>query len=297
MPFPLLAGKEKIMELDIRDERAATQASLWNGPSGRAWVDTQALLDRLFRPFEERLVEAALEVSATAVLDVGCGTGATTLAIARQLGPRSRCQGIDISLPMIAAARGRAEEEGAAADFVCADAQRHTFEPSAFDTLVSRFGLMFFDDPVAAFRNLRSAVRDGAELRFYAWRGAAANPFMTVAERAAGPLLLGVPPRRPGAPGQFAFADRHRIHRLLEESGWGVIDIEPRDVECTMAEAELETYFTRLGPVGLALAQCDAATRLRMVAEIRPAFDPFVRGDEVRFTAACWAVGARAIRP
>jgi len=283
------------MQLDNRNGPAAAQASLWNGPSGRAWVDTQALLDRLFRPFEERLVREALEVSATAVLDVGCGTGATTLGIARALGRRARCDGIDISLPMIAAARRRAEEEGAAADFICADAQRHAFE-AAFDTIVSRFGVMFFDDPVAAFRNLRTAAREDAELRFYAWRSAAANPFMTAAERSAGPLLH-VPPRQPGAPGQFAFAARHRIQRILEEGGWGVIDIEPRDVECSMAEEDLETYFTHLGPVGLALAQCDGPTQARLVAEIRPAFDPFVSGGEVRFTAACWAVGARALRP
>jgi SAM-dependent methyltransferase len=296
MPFPLHAGKEKNMELDNLDDRATTQARLWNGPSGRAWVDSQALLDRLFRPFEERLANEALEVSATAVLDVGCGTGATTLAIARALGRRARCEGIDISLPMIAAARRRAEQEGTAASFVCADAQRHAFGAAAFDTILSRFGVMFFDDPLAAFRNLRRAAREGAELRFYAWRSAAANPFMTAAERAAEALLLGVPPRRPGAPGQFAFADRHRLHRILEESGWGVIDIEPRDVECSMAEKDLETYITRLGPVGLALAHCDAPTRARIVAQIRPAFDPFVRGGEVRFTAACWAVGARALR-
>lgn len=284
------------MELDKRDTPAASQATLWNGSSGRAWVDTQPILDRLLRPFEQRLVRDALEVSATAVLDVGCGTGATTLAIARALGRRARCDGIDISLPMIAAARSRAEEEGVSAEFICADAQRHPFE-AAFDTIVSRFGVMFFDDPVAAFRNLRGAAREGAELRFYAWRSAGANPFMTAAERAAEPLLLRVPPRQPGAAGQSAFADGHRIRAILEDGGWGMIDIEPCDVECNMAEDDLQTYLTRLGPVGLALAQCDELTRARLISEIRPAFDPFVSGSEVRFTAACWAVRARATCP
>jgi SAM-dependent methyltransferase len=296
MPFPLLADKEKHMKTEIRNS-AQSQANLWNGPSGRAWVESQAVLDGLFRSFEERLVAEALQASATAVLDVGCGTGATTLAIARGLGTRARCEGIDISSPMIVTARRRAEEEGTAADFVCADAQVHPFEPAAFDMIVSRFGVMFFEDPVAAFRNLRWAAREGAELRFYAWRSAAENPFMTAAESAARPLLPGLPPRRPGAPGQFAFANRERIHDILQKSGWGVIGVEPWDVECAMGEANLETYFTRLGPVGLALSQCDARTREEVVTQIRPAFDPFVQGEEVRFTAACWAVRAQAPRP
>ena len=274
-----------------------SQANLWNGPSGRGWVDCQALLDGLFRPFEERLVAEALQVSATAVLDIGCGTGATTLAIARALGARARCQGIDISSPMIVTARRRAEDEGIAADFVCADAQVHPFEPTSFDLIVSRFGVMFFDDPVAAFRSLRRAAREGAELRFHAWRSPAENPFMTAAESAARPLLQGLPPRQPGAPGQFAFAERERIHDILQRSGWAVTGVEPWDVECAMDEADLETYFTRLGPVGLALSQCEPRTREALVRQIRPAFDPFVNGEEVRFTAACWAVRARAPRP
>ena len=153
------------------------------------------------------------------VLDVGCGTGSTTLAVARRLGAKGRCIGIDISEPMIAAARARAEREGTPASFIRADAQTHAFEPASFDMIISRFGVMFFDDSVRAFANLRRAARDDAELRFIAWRSAAENPFMTTAERAAAPLLPNLPARRPDAPGQFAFADRRRVYSILEESG------------------------------------------------------------------------------
>ena len=109
---------------------------------------------------------------------------------------------------MIAAARARAERERTPADFVCADAEVHAFEPASFDTIISRFGVMFFDDPVRAFANLRRAARDDARVRCIAWRSAADNPFMTTAERAAAPLLPTLPARRPDAPGQFAFANR-----------------------------------------------------------------------------------------
>ena len=272
------------------------QATLWNGLAGRAWVDSQELLDQMFKPFEDILVEAVSTASATHVLDVGCGTGSTTLAVARRLGASGGCIGIDISDPMIDAARSRAERQGAPATFICANAQMHTFEPERFDMIISRFGVMFFDDSARAFANLRRAAREGAELRFLTWRSAAENPFMTTAERAAAPLLPNLPARRPDAPGQFAFADRRRVNSILEASRWTEIDIQPIDVACTFPEKQLVPYLTRLGPVGLILQDSDEQTRAQVIETVRAAFDPFVQTTEVRFTAACWMVGARRTR-
>ena len=269
------------------------QARLWNGPSGRAWVDEQGLLDQVLQPFEDLLVEAVSARSRGRVLDVGCGTGSTTLAVARLLGARGRCVGIDISEAMIGAARARAERERTTAIFIRANAQDHGFEPGSFDMILSRFGVMFFDDPVRAFANLRRAAADDAECRFIAWRSARENPFMTTAEQAAGPLLPNLPARRPGAPGQFAFADGSRVHAILKESGWGAIDVRPIDVACALPEPELVRYVTRLGPVGMALQEADDATRMRVIETVRPAFDAYVHQGEVRFVAACWMIGAR----
>ncbi|HEX2758926.1 MAG TPA: methyltransferase domain-containing protein, partial [Rhizomicrobium sp.] len=154
---------------------AEGQAALWNGRAGQAWIDAQVTLDSMFQSFEEKLVTAVRDRAATRVLDVGCGTGGTTLVIARQTG--AACLGVDISRPMIAVAKARAEAERANAQFLAADAQSHAFEPGSFDMIVSRFGVMFFDDPVAAFANLCRGVR--GELCVFAWRGAAENPFMT----------------------------------------------------------------------------------------------------------------------
>lgn len=270
------------------------QAALWNGRGGRAWVDQQELLDQLFKPLEDLLVEAVRALSPHRVLDVGCGTGGTTLAAARLLGANGHCIGIDISEPMIAAARARAEQEGTAASFICADVQTHAFLPAIFDMIISRLGVMFFENPVVAFANLRRAARDDAKLQFIAWRSAAENPFMTTAERAAAPLLPNIPGRQPGAPGQFAFADRQRISSILEKSGWADIDIQPIDVDCILPRKELVGYLTRLGPVGLILQDADEQTRAQVIETVRAAFDPYVQGTEVRFTAACWMVGARA---
>lgn len=272
------------------------QAALWNGPSARAWIGAQTVLDAMFKPFEDLLVDAVRDGHGRQVLDVGCGTGATTLALARMVGERGRVVGADISEPMIAVARERAAQEHAAAHFICADVQTHAFEPAGFDTIVSRFGVMFFDDPVRAFANLRGAATADATLRVIAWRGPADNPFMTTAERAAAPLLPDLPARRPDGPGQFAFADRGHVQSILNAGGWADIDIVPIDIECTLPETELIGCFTRLGPLGLILQNADEQTRTRIVDTVRAAYDPYVHGAQVRYNAACWMIVARASR-
>jgi len=270
------------------------QATLWNGPAGRAWVEMQELLDHVFKPFENLLVDAVSSSPATRILDVGCGTGTTTLAIARRSSTKGRCVGVDISEPMLALARERAEREDTPATFIHGDAQTYSFEPMRFDVILSRFGVMFFDDARRAFANLRRAAAGDAELCFIAWRSAAENPFMTTAERAAAPLLPDVPARRPDKPGQFAFADQDRVHALLEDGGWSEINIRPLDVECTLPEKDLVRYLTRLGPVGQVLQKTDEPTRTQIIETVRAAFERYVHGAEVRFTAACWMVHARA---
>jgi SAM-dependent methyltransferase len=285
---------EEETTMDVTHETAAAQARLWNGPAGRAWVEAQDLLDRMFEPLEALLVDAVSARPRRRVLDVGCGAGGTTLAIARRLLPLGECTGIDISEPLVAAARARAERESLPARFIRADAQAHDFQPASVDLIVSRFGVMFFGDPAGAFANLRRAATGDAELRFLAWRSAAENPFMTAAERAAAPLLPGLPARQPGAPGQFAFGDGDRVQAILHESGWTGIDVHPIDIPCTLPEQALVPYLARLGPVGLALQEVDDHTRAHVIATVRAAFEPYVHGDEVRFTAACWMVGARA---
>ena len=272
------------------------QAAMWNGVAGRNWVEAQALLDAMFEPFERMLTAAVAARGGGAVLDVGCGTGATVMALARgrQQGGAEPVTGIDISRPMTALARQRLADAGLAAGIICADAQDHPLGEGRFDHIVSRFGVMFFRDPVAAFTNLCRAARPGGQLFAIAWRTPDENPFMTVAERAAAPLLPDEAGLAPPPTGQFAFADAARVRTILDAAGWTGIDIRPVNVACCMPEAALETYFTRLGPLGRVLSGLDADLAAQVIDAVRAGYAPFIDDGAAHFTAACWTIAAQA---
>ena len=266
----------------------------WNGPAGKAWVDARPMMDAMFRPLQERLVAAVRDHGAAHVLDVGCGTGSTTMAIAEALPPGGSATGADISATMLEDATARATAAGSRARFVVADAQTHAFTDHAFDLVVSRFGVMFFEDPVPAFANLLRATKPGGHALLIAWRPAADNPYMTAAERAVAPLLPNLPPRKTTGPGQFAFGDADYVRDVLIGAGWRDVAVTPLDVPCAFPAGMLDRYIAGVGPVGLALREADEATRAHVLAAAREALTPFVHGDTVRFTAACWQITARA---
>jgi SAM-dependent methyltransferase len=271
------------------------QEEMWNGVGGKAWVRAQTLLDTAFQPFADILVKAVTAAGATSVLDIGCGTGATTLAMSEALGPDADCLGLDISETMITHARKRAAETGSTAEFIVADAQTHPFEAGRFGMITSRFGVMFFEDPVAAFRNLNRAAQPGTNLIMFSWRGPEENPFMTAAETAARPLLPGLPEREPNARGQFGFADSARVERILSEAGWSDVASEKINVPCRFPLSTLDLYVSLMGPVGYAMAQgVDEETRDKVIEAVRGALMDFVEGDEIVFTAACWKTTAQS---
>src|SRR6201996_5082180 len=208
------------------------QATLWNGEMGQTWVEMARVTDQLFESLATPLLEAAGD-GATALLDVGCGAGFTTLALARELGPGARTVGADISEPLLAAARERADAAGVSIEFILRDAQTVDFAPASFDLIVSRLGVMFFADPVAAFANLRGAATEGGRLRFICWRDPAENPFMTLTARATA-HLLDLPPRVPDTPGPYGLADPERTRGILADAGWDSIDVRRFDTVCAM---------------------------------------------------------------
>ncbi|MEM0929844.1 MAG: class I SAM-dependent methyltransferase [Pseudomonadota bacterium] len=271
------------------------QSDYWNGEMGETWATGQDFFDEMLQPFEALLVEEVEQLAPQSVLDVGCGNGSTTLAIKRNLPQQAVCTGIDISKPMLANARRRAVEQDLDVQFILADAAAHTFGDDAYDVIASRFGVMFFSDPVAAFANLRHAAAHSASLRLIVWRSPEENEFMTAAARAAAPFLPDASPPDPAAPGPFAFGDADRVRSYLEQSGWGEVDLVPHDVLCAFPEAHLDLFFTKVARLRHDLDQLSDDVRSEVQQAVRKAYEPYTSDNEVRFTGRCWVIRARTL--
>ena len=201
------------------------QSEAWNGSESTHWVDHADRYDRQLAPFSDAMLEQVQLESHHSVLDVGCGCGAMTLTVARDVGA---VVGADISTPLLAIARDRARAASVEnAEFVVADAQTHPFAEGFFDLVVSQFGLMFFDDPVSAFANLRRALAPGGRAVFVCWQGLEANEWVSVigaavAEYASFAEIGGLG----GGPGMFALSDSDETTAVLEAAGYTHIEVE-----------------------------------------------------------------------
>jgi diadenosine tetraphosphate (Ap4A) HIT family hydrolase/SAM-dependent methyltransferase len=282
----------------------AEQIAYWNESVGPTWVLRDELLDGQIRPLGLHTLDRLALAPGERVLDVGCGCGSTTVEIARRVHPDGSVLGVDLSRPMLERAHRRASEAGVeGARFENADAQVHPFPAGSFDVVFSRFGVMFFADPEAAFRNLRAALRPGGRLGFVCWRGLAENPWMMVPMMAAAQHLTMPPPPAPDAPGPFSLADPERVRSILERAGLVDVEIEPHDETLTIGGSgsldQAVDFLLDVGPAARALREAaGAGLRPRVAAAIRDALAPFHGPTGVRMGSASWIVRAtRAANP
>ena len=270
----------------------AAQIDYWNAMAGPSWVAAQEALDAELLAWGEKAMAALAPTAGERLIDVGCGCGATSLRLAERVGSGGRVLGADISAPMLAVARRRAEAAGLAqASFAQVDAQTHRFEPA--DGVFSRFGVMFFADPVAAFANLRAALSARGRVAFVCWRAPDLNPWMSVPMAAITPLLPEPPPAPPpGAPGPFAFADGARVHGILQGAGFAKIDIEAHDLMTGWGDVEASARLVlNIGPAGAVFRQ-NPQLADQITSAVRRALTPYATPDGVRLASSAWIVRA-----
>lgn len=271
----------------------------WNEVAGPRWVGRQAAQEVRNVEMLEMLLAAAQAKPGERVLDIGCGTGVTTLPYARAVGPAGHVTGADISRPMLDAARQRIAEAGVEnVTLLLADAQIHAFPPASFDVLTSRMGVMFFADPVAAFRNLIAALKPGGRLCMAVWATLAENvhwqiPF-AIAVRHLGPPA----PQPPHTPGAHAFGDRDYLRGILAAAGFADIAIEPRDFHIRGdTPAAMAEHVGMFGVVQRLMDEkaADDATRRAIIQETESAFSAYSTGNGVRLPATFLLVSARRL--
>ncbi len=273
----------------------AAQADYWNALAGQTWARFQAQLDRQIEPLGREAMRVLAPRAGERILDIGCGCGQTTMELAALTGAGGYVKGADISAPMLEIAKARPVLPGAVAPvFEQADAQVASFGDGAFDAAFSRFGVMFFADPVAAFANIRRALRPGGRLAFVCWRPFAENVWMRAPQEAAAPFMPASPAADPMAPGPFAFADAARVLGILGDAGFKDIALEKFD--CLIGGGDLAQSLElalRVGPLGGALREHPELTQT-VSGAVRDALAGYVTPKGVLMPAATWIVRAQA---
>ena len=273
----------------------AAQIEYWNGAAGEAWAQFQESLDRQIEPLGLAAMDVLALEEGEHVIDIGCGCGQTSLALAARVRPTGLVLGVDISEPMldVALRRPRSAPDLQVA-FRKLDAQTGALGHGRFDAAFSRFGVMFFSDPVAAFTNVRASLKPGGgRLAFVCWRPLDENPWMQAPLQAALPFLPPVAPPDPVAPGPFAFADPSRVRSILADAGFGSVTINPFDAGIGGGDLEQTLKLALgVGPIGRALREHAELTDNVAVA-VRSLLSKHVTPSGVLMPAAVWIVLAR----
>jgi SAM-dependent methyltransferase len=258
-----------------------------------AWAEVREQLELQLAPLGRRALAALAPRPGETVLDIGCGGGETALELARLVAPDGAVTGVDLSAAVLAFAQRRAKG-CARVRFIHADAQVFPFETASFDTAFSRFGVMFFDDPTAAFINIRRSLRPNGRLGFVCWRALEENLLDFVPLRAASAHLPPQPAHNPDAPGPFAFANPDRARSILERAGFEKIEMTPYDEQ--VGSGDLDTMLavcSRVGALGKILRE-NPELRAATLPAVRSALAAHNGPHGVRLNAATWVVTARA---
>ena len=278
------------------EDKNAKQKDFWSGKGGDYWVEKQSEMDIMLNPLGEKALTKLDLKSNSEVLDIGCGCGATTLEIAKQVS-EGTVTGLDISVPMLDKAESEASIQGIAnVDFKVVDVQVDQLASEKYDYVYSRFGVMFFDDPYEAFKNIFSSIKEGGELSFVCWQDPSLNPWQSLSVQVIrGYLDMPSPP--PRSPGPFAFHEKDYVKEILEKSGFSNISFDDNQEDITMFSGkslqEASEDYLAINPVVTEMLK-DSPDDLKaeIVESLKEAFSEFHKGDGLVFPSATWVVSA-----
>jgi SAM-dependent methyltransferase len=276
----------------------AAQIEYWNSTAGETWALFQEQLDRQIAPLGLRALRALAPATGEAVIDIGCGCGQTSFELAGRVGREGHILGVDISAPMLNVARHRLVSGFAARpEFREVDAQSGDLGHAVFAAAYSRFGVMFFSDPVAAFSNIRKALKPHGRLGFVCWRPLQDNTWMRAPLDAALPFLPPLPPADPMAPGPFAIADADRVRSILHGAGFASVTIEPFDALIGSGDIEQTLALSfKVGPLGSALRE-HPQQKVNVADAVREVLTSYATPAGVLMPAAVWIVLAHNENP
>ena len=271
------------------------QQQFWNEVKGDFWVTLKSRIDALLSPFGIEALQTLDVAAGERVLEIGCGTGATSTKLAKMVGPKGEVLAVDLSRAMLE--KAKAARTGLEADVLTykeADAEAYAFVKNYYDAVYSRFGVMFFDNPVSAFRNIRGAVKPGGRLGYVCWASRKENPWIRVPTGAARPFLdiPAAPPQ--DAPGQFAMEREERIMEILLQSGWSNPCITKFEIAHYMGKNlnDAAGFICQMGPMSEPFAVASSELRTKCVAAVEEALRPYDSPEGVHMKFSTWVVSA-----
>jgi ubiquinone/menaquinone biosynthesis C-methylase UbiE len=276
----------------------AREVQYWNSARTRAWAEEYEAIDRLFAGLTRGALDHAAPKLGERVIDIGCGSGTTVLELAARVGPSGYVLGADVSKASVEKARERIAAAGVhQAEMMLCDVSTHISPANSFDLVFSRFGVMFFADPVATFANIRKSMKPDGRLALAVFRTLQENKWATGIVAAVRHLLPPITPLAPEEPGQFSWGDAARVHRILETAGFQDVSLTPHDPAMPLAgpggAAEAASFMSRVGPVVRATGDAPPEQR----KEVRAALEAFFRSHEgpqgIVLQGAIWIVTAR----
>lgn len=282
----------------MNDSVNSGMRNFWNDAGGRMWVNFQDIIEASMAPLGQEAMDVLTMVDGERVLDIGCGCGDTTFEIAQLIGPDGHVFGIDISEMIVAAAQKNIETtKQRNVSFECVDAQTYQFEMNAFDVIFSRFGVMFFDDPIAAFENIRKSLVPGGRMAFVCWQPVKAIEWISLPLEIVGNYVTLPEPSPPGTPGGFSFGDANRVNHILSSAGFVDIVVERFDTKINIGVDldEALNFLKHIGPAGTVLndPDIDSKTRENFCTDLRQRLEPYQTKQGVALGASTWIVTAR----
>ena len=271
------------------------QKEFWNEKKGEIWVSLESKIDKMLGPLGDQAIKILKPKVGEKILDIGCGTGSTSQTLSKLVGESGIITGIDISKPILNFAQKQKENKKIKnINFIQADAQNHQFSDLNFDAVFSRFGIMFFEDPISAFKNIKKSLSCNGRLTFVCWSKREDNDWINLSSNVASQFLELPPKANPKEPGPFAFEDYFYIEEILTKSGWKNIKIKAYKQNIVIGKTldYAADFLSRMGPMSVPFENANEQTKEKVISALKECYSQYFTAKGVEFHFSSWIVSA-----
>ena len=271
------------------------QKEFWNEKKGKIWVSLESNIDKMLGPLGHHAIKILNPKSGEKILDIGCGTGSTSQSLSKLVGENGLITGIDISEPILRFAKNQLDNRNIKnIDFIQEDAQTFNLSNFNYDAIFSRFGIMFFEDPFFAFKNIKKSLNSRGRITFICWSNREENDWITLSSKVASQFLELPPKNNPREPGPFAFEEYSYIKEILTKSGWKNINIKNHKENIIVGKTldHAAAFLSKMGPMSVPFENSNEKTKAKVIEALKECYSKYLIPKGVEFHFSTWIVSA-----